>query len=61
MEKILVCPKCNVVHDDPCPDCGRKLFRGFGLAGGGYGPWATCECGYFMKEQEPLEGAPDGR
>ena len=41
---------------DPCPDCGGlTLFHGFGLAGGGYGPYSYCVadgCEYFDKVQE---------
>ncbi len=32
--------------DGLCPECGGVLEDGFGLAGGGYGPYEYCsECG----------------
>lgn len=40
----------------PCPKCGEhSVEMGFGLAGGGYGPYAYCiadDCGYFEKWPE---------
>jgi hypothetical protein len=39
----------------PCPKCGTELERGYGLAGGGIGPYEYCPkdgCGYFTKSQE---------
>lgn len=36
----------------PCPKCGEPTVEGFGLAGGGYGPYEYCEtpdCGHFQK------------
>lgn len=47
-----------------CPECGGQLEFGFGLAGGGYGPYVFCSgsdgdgagaCEFFLKEQEELE------
>lgn len=41
-----------------CPFCGKKVIRGFGLAGGGYGPYIYCQddkCEFFYKEQEKLK------
>lgn len=36
----------------PCPACAAPLIEGFGLAGGGYGPYEVCDgCGYFNKHQ----------
>jgi len=32
----------------PCPE-GRYLECGFGLMGGGYGPYVVCDCGFFAK------------
>ncbi len=35
-----------------CPKCGGALVDGFGLMGGGYGPYAFCDgddCDYFVK------------
>ncbi len=39
---------------DPCPKCGSdETALGYGLAGGGMGPYATCErCGWMGKEQD---------
>jgi ribosomal protein S27AE len=37
-----------------CPRCGASLWHGFGLAGGGYGPYSSCtsdECDFFTKKQ----------
>jgi hypothetical protein len=42
--------------DNKCPNCGAELAQGFGLMGGGYGPYWGCEadnCNYFYKEQIP--------
>lgn len=36
----------------PCPKCGEPTGDGFGLAGGGYGPYTYCTsdaCDYFDK------------
>lgn len=30
-------------EDEKCPHCGGKTEVGFGLAGGGYGPYTYCE------------------
>lgn len=44
--------------EDFCPKCGGELQPGFGLAGGGYGPYWYCEnCSavinkIFLKEDE---------
>lgn len=41
---------------DPCPKCGgRSLHYGYGLAGGGIGPYAFCadeQCDFFDKTQD---------
>jgi hypothetical protein len=34
-----------------CPECGENTTPGFGLAGGGYGEYVYCECGYFSKRR----------
>lgn len=43
-----------------CPECDGRLEFGFGLAGGGYGPYVFCggrdedgagACDFFLKEQ----------
>lgn len=42
--------------DNKCPECGYELIEGFGLMGGGYGPYWACDrdtCSYFYKEQIP--------
>jgi hypothetical protein len=40
--------------DDKCPHCGRELETGFGLAGGGFGPYTYCpEHGVIDKFQDP--------
>lgn len=41
---------------NPCPKCGNELELGYGLAGGGIGPYEFCRnpaCGYFAKHQDP--------
>ena|ERR1700689_664359 len=40
---------------DMCPDCKTELEVGFGLAGGGYGPYSFCpDCGTVVsKTQDP--------
>ena len=40
---------------DACPKCGeKKLFRGYGLMGGGCGSYEGCDaCDYFDKTQDP--------
>lgn len=42
---------------DRIPDvcsCGEDLYHGFGLLGGGYGPYAVCdECGAVYKTPIP--------
>lgn len=39
-----------------CPKCGGEVERGFGLMGGGYGPYVFCtsdnECDWMFKKQE---------
>ena len=49
----------NFETGDLCPKCGsNKTLCGFGLAGGGYGAYASCDrCGWFGKDQEPIEGS----
>jgi len=39
-----------------CPKCGKRLEAGYGMAGGGIGPYFYCEtegCGTFIKSQDP--------
>lgn len=48
----------KVIDVDVCPKCGAGVIHGYGLMGGGMGPWVICEtdsCTFFMKEQD-LEG-----
>ena len=38
--------------DNKCPNCSAELVEGFGLMGGGFGPYWACDaCPYFYKEQ----------
>lgn len=37
-----------------CPKCGTETIFGFGMAGGGYGPYVACDsdtCDFFAKRQ----------
>jgi len=39
-----------------CPECGGEITPGYGLAGGGMGPYQLClDCGWIEKEQEPVK------
>lgn len=50
-EGVIVGPIPNVC------DCGHGLEHGFGLAGGGIGPYAEClACGRFYKAPIDPEG-----
>lgn len=45
---------CDPTPVPACPKCGAELLNGFGLAGGGYGPYVMCSadgCDYFDKTQ----------
>lgn len=51
-----------------CPKCGGETLHGFGLMGGGYGPYVVCDgdpgCSWFYKTQsndEPQVRPPTGR
>jgi hypothetical protein len=49
------CSWCGA-EPDGCPKCGADLAHGYGLAGGGMGPYTYCEndsCDYFVKAQDP--------
>lgn len=41
-----------------CPKCGSETMFGYGLAGGGMGPYVMCDgpdegtCDFFMKKQD---------
>jgi hypothetical protein len=42
----------------PCPKCGGELTFGYGLMGGGCGPYELCMedgCDYFYKQQDEDE------
>lgn len=46
----------------PCPKCGSNTEMGYGLAGGGVGPYVYCTneaCDYFEKFQDPQMETPD--
>lgn len=41
-----------------CPSCGKPTEQGFGLAGGGYGPYCFCSddnCNFFAKICLPMD------
>jgi len=44
-----------------CPQCEKgRIETGFGLAGGGYGPYQYCDtCDFFVKFQEHDDGEVD--
>jgi hypothetical protein len=45
----------------PCPKCGSKTEMGYGLAGGGIGPYVFCTregCDHFEKFQDPETDDP---
>lgn len=49
---------------NPCPKCGFELKMGFGLAGGGYGPYEYCtnpHCDQFTKWQEHDDATEAGQ
>jgi hypothetical protein len=54
VEKDADCPDCGSVHDlEKCPKCGAWITHGFGLMGGGFGPYKFCnneQCDWFWKE-----------
>lgn len=48
-----------------CPKCGSRTIFGFGLAGGGVGPYVMCdgplgqgECDFFLKKSTSKERQP---
>lgn len=52
----------NTVETDPlpevCPKCGAETIFGYGLCGGGMGPYVVCSadgCDYFSKKREKPE------
>ena len=54
-------PRYNLfMNTNCCPQCGGELIQGYGLAGGGCGPYQMCigdeDCGYFTKEQDSHMG-----
>lgn len=51
--RLLADPDYNWIPPDDDID---RLFFGFGLMGGGFGPYVVCErCGFFLKEQSSDE------
>jgi hypothetical protein len=44
--------ECDMRTGPPCPICGARTYQGYGLMGGGIGPYVACDCGYFHKEQD---------
>ena len=56
-----VCPRCGLLFRAPperCPKCGDEVLVGYGLMGGGIGPYKLCDnekCDFFEKVQEPIE------
>src|SRR5882672_2540213 len=46
----------NKMTYNPCPKCGAELEMGYGLAGGGMGPYMYCSnerCNFLQKFQDP--------
>lgn len=47
----------SIGFDSECPKCKRNTLEGgYGLAGGGFGPYFFCdsdECDFFEKFREP--------
>jgi hypothetical protein len=46
----------RVVEATKCPKCWGAVIMGFGLMGGGFGPYVYCMtsyCTWMMKEQMP--------
>jgi hypothetical protein len=54
VEKDAQCPDCSQRHDmEKCPKCGSWIGFGFGLMGGGYGPYKFCQadnCNWLWQE-----------
>lgn len=50
--------RCKALLAEPgksaCPDCGGQLVAGYGIAGGGIGPYLLClgECGVLLKASD---------
>jgi hypothetical protein len=44
-----------------CPECGQRTEDGFGLAGGGYGPYSYCEVHGVVAKSQDFEGDEDAR
>lgn len=47
----------SFAHEDlKCPWCGGDIHQGYGLAGGGMGPYWYCgNCDFFHKVPEEIE------
>lgn len=39
--------------DENCPTCGKETEIGFGLAGGGYGPYTYCQYCEIVTSKSP--------
>ncbi len=55
---VVICggppPRDAETLPEKCPKCGEPTLPGFGLMGGGYGPYVVCEtdnCDFFAKRQ----------
>lgn len=53
----------SIDDDFPPKECGAETEMGYGLAGGGIGPYVYCtQCDYFVKSQDPeMEEPSDAR
>jgi hypothetical protein len=46
------------IDRDGCPLCGSEVVGGYGLAGGGYGPYLWCSrigCRFFVKRHRAVD------
>jgi len=53
-DAVEVAPDEAAMNITTCPKCTTELEGGFGLAGGGYGPYLFCpadDCDFFRKKQ----------
>lgn len=49
---------------EKCPKCGADVDYGYGLAGGGIGPYRYChgdDCDYFEKTQDQDDIPPESQ
>lgn len=57
-EALVSVPQLGI-KPDKCPKCGACLIYGYGLMGGGVGPYVLCDgdaCDYFEKQPEDPSG-----